>query len=175
MRLGRLMLWSRARGPCGTPPPRHVGARMEPCRARPVPFCAHGFLPPPLTSARVLTCDVPCQRAMRCHTTTRCKISRRSGWPKTTGSSTVSPARRPLAKSCTQHCRPSLLVASAVAELSVGGCVLGTAAVDKLLVRTTVLNGVRHAAVAAASRLLAASMAVRLTPASKPTNQLNRS
>ena len=24
--------------------------RLEPCLARPVPFCAYGFLPPPLTS-----------------------------------------------------------------------------------------------------------------------------
>ena len=30
---------------------------MEPWRARPVPFCFHGFLPPPETIARVLTCS----------------------------------------------------------------------------------------------------------------------
>ena len=32
---------------------------MLPCRALPVPFCRHGFLPPPLFSARVLTHAVP--------------------------------------------------------------------------------------------------------------------
>src|SRR6266542_4561626 len=37
-------------GPNVTPPPFHNGERIEPCRARPVPFCCHGFLPPPRTS-----------------------------------------------------------------------------------------------------------------------------
>ena len=32
---------------------------MLPCRALPVPFCFHGFLPPPLFSARVFTQAVP--------------------------------------------------------------------------------------------------------------------
>ena len=31
----------------------HWGARMEPWRARPVPFCLNGLRPPPETSARV--------------------------------------------------------------------------------------------------------------------------
>src|SRR3989339_1514135 len=43
-------------GPCVTPPPFHNGDRIEPCRARPVPFCFHGFLPPPRTSLRPLAC-----------------------------------------------------------------------------------------------------------------------
>lgn len=30
-----------------TPPPRHCAARIEPWRARPVPFCLHGLRPPP--------------------------------------------------------------------------------------------------------------------------------
>src|SRR5688572_6907201 len=38
------------------PPPRQIGLRDEPKRARPVPFCFHGFLPPPLTRPRVLVC-----------------------------------------------------------------------------------------------------------------------
>src|SRR3989338_106866 len=37
-------------GPKVMPPPRHKGERIDPCRARPVPFCLQGFLPPPLTS-----------------------------------------------------------------------------------------------------------------------------
>ena len=40
------------RGPNGLPPPFHWVARMEPCRARPVPFWRHGFRPPPRTSLR---------------------------------------------------------------------------------------------------------------------------
>jgi len=36
-------------GPKITPPPLHKGERFEPARARPVPFCCQGFLPPPRT------------------------------------------------------------------------------------------------------------------------------
>ena len=50
-------------GPCATPPPTHCGARIEPCRARPVPFWRHGFLPPPRTSPRVLVECVPARMA----------------------------------------------------------------------------------------------------------------
>ena len=41
------------------PPWRHSGLRIEPTRARPVPFCRHGFLPLPLTSARFFVACVP--------------------------------------------------------------------------------------------------------------------
>ena len=47
-------------GPKITPPPFHKGDRFEPARARPVPFCCHGFLPPPRTSLLVLVETVPC-------------------------------------------------------------------------------------------------------------------
>src|SRR5690349_18758654 len=48
--------WSylRGLGPRATPPPRQMGDRVEPARARPVPFCLYGLEPPPDTSARVL-------------------------------------------------------------------------------------------------------------------------
>src|SRR6266511_5081171 len=36
------------------PPCRQWGARVEPWRARPVPFCRHGFWLPPVTQRRVL-------------------------------------------------------------------------------------------------------------------------
>src|SRR6185437_16741547 len=53
--LGRSCLKFRlARGPNTLPPPRHCGARIEPCRARPVPFWRQGLLLPPETTARVL-------------------------------------------------------------------------------------------------------------------------
>ena len=35
-------------------PPRQMGERLEPERARPVPFCFQGLTPPPETSARVI-------------------------------------------------------------------------------------------------------------------------
>ena len=46
--------------PKATPPWRQSGLRVEPKRARPVPFCFHGFLPPPRTSPRfkVLACEL---------------------------------------------------------------------------------------------------------------------
>ncbi len=37
-------------GPNVTPPPFHMGERIEPALALPVPFCFQGFFPPPLTS-----------------------------------------------------------------------------------------------------------------------------
>jgi hypothetical protein len=46
-------------GPKMMPPPRHCAARVEPWRARPVPFCFHGLRPPPATSLRPLTLAVP--------------------------------------------------------------------------------------------------------------------
>ena len=41
------------------PPWRHRGLRIDPIRARPVPFCFHGFRPPPLTSSRRKVDAVP--------------------------------------------------------------------------------------------------------------------
>src|SRR4051812_13906868 len=46
------------------PPPAKCGARIEPWRARPVPFWRHGFAPPPRTLPRVLVDAVPCRRAL---------------------------------------------------------------------------------------------------------------
>ena len=41
------------------PPWRHSGLRTLPTCARPVPFCFHGFVPLPPTSARFLVVCVP--------------------------------------------------------------------------------------------------------------------
>jgi hypothetical protein len=41
------------------PPPRHNGLFAWPARARPVPFCAHGFLCDLLTSLRAFCLRVP--------------------------------------------------------------------------------------------------------------------
>src|SRR4051812_33010280 len=45
------------------PPPVQIGERVEPARARPVPFWRHGLAPPPRTLPRVLVDAVPCRRA----------------------------------------------------------------------------------------------------------------
>ena len=39
----------RGLGPKITPPPDQRGDRLDPARARPVPFCFQGLRPPPLT------------------------------------------------------------------------------------------------------------------------------
>src|SRR6266545_293181 len=57
------------------PPCRQCGARVDPCRARPVPFCFHGFEFPPETSARVLVLCVPCRWLDRNVITARCSRS----------------------------------------------------------------------------------------------------
>src|SRR5215469_3743751 len=56
---------SRGLGPNTTPPPAHKGDRNEPARARPVPFCRHGFLLVPATSPTVLVLAVPLRRPAR--------------------------------------------------------------------------------------------------------------
>src|SRR5438876_845977 len=56
------------------PPPAYCGARTEPWRARPVPFCRYGFLPPPRTAPLVLVAWLPC-RAAACWATTTWWIS----------------------------------------------------------------------------------------------------
>ena len=71
------------------------GARIEPWRARPVPFWWYGFAPPPRTSARVLVLCVPARRAASWAVTTWC-ITGTLGWmPKTSSSSSTSPASAP--------------------------------------------------------------------------------
>ena len=45
--LGVRWRYERGLGPRAMPPPTHCGERVEPCRARPVPFCRKGFAPPP--------------------------------------------------------------------------------------------------------------------------------
>src|SRR5271155_5853182 len=60
---------SRGFGPKTTPPPAHNGERNEPARARPVPFCFHGFLLEPWTSPTVLVQAVPLRCAALCATT----------------------------------------------------------------------------------------------------------
>src|SRR5213595_1707602 len=69
------------------PPPAHSGERMLPARARPVPFCRQGFLPPPLTNPFVLVDAVPVRRAASWLCTAACRRCSRSG-PATTAAGT---------------------------------------------------------------------------------------
>jgi hypothetical protein len=50
-------------GPNATPPPVQMGERLDPARARPVPFWRQGLAPPPETMPRVLVAAVPRRRA----------------------------------------------------------------------------------------------------------------
>src|SRR3954451_1784751 len=54
------------------PPPAKCGARIEPWRARPVPFWRHGLAPPPATLPRVLVECVPWRRAASSARTDSC-------------------------------------------------------------------------------------------------------
>src|SRR5438034_4710215 len=67
--VGIFLSYLRGVGPKGLPPPFHWVARIEPWRARPVPFCFHGFRPPPDTSLRPLVSCVPARRAASSFTT----------------------------------------------------------------------------------------------------------
>ena len=88
---------SRGVGPKGLPPPFHWVARIEPCRARPVPFCFHGFLPPPDTSLRPLVSWVPARRSASSRTTAWWSSGSWIGAPKTSAASSSVPRAFPLA------------------------------------------------------------------------------
>src|SRR3954447_8733403 len=69
------------------PPPAKCGARIEPWRARPVPFWRHGFAPPPRTLPRVLVAAVPWRRALSSARTDSCTSGPLKRAPNATSSS----------------------------------------------------------------------------------------
>src|SRR3954451_10370758 len=69
------------------PPPAKCGARIEPWRARPVPFWRHGFAPPPRTLPRVLVEWVPWRRAASSARTDSCTSGSWDSAPKAASSS----------------------------------------------------------------------------------------
>src|SRR6185437_5779750 len=72
---------------------RNCGERSEPWRARPVPFCAQGFLVVPAISLTPLVLCVPARRLASCQLMTRARMSRRTiGSPKTSSARSISPA-----------------------------------------------------------------------------------
>jgi hypothetical protein len=62
-----------------TAPPRQIGDRVLPARARPVPFCFQGFFPPPLTKWRVFAAAVPARREASWLFTMSCRRCSRTG------------------------------------------------------------------------------------------------
>src|SRR5437588_3734416 len=79
------------------PPPTHCGSRIDPCRARPVPFWRQGLRPPPRTSARVLVEWVPARMAARCARTAACITGTFGSTPKISSGSSTCPALAPSA------------------------------------------------------------------------------
>src|SRR5271169_4831254 len=70
-----------------------MGERIEPARARPVPFCRHGFFPPPEIKPRVLVDAVPERRLAICIFTASCKSDLSPVRPKTAPATSISPTR----------------------------------------------------------------------------------
>src|SRR3954467_2920545 len=68
------------------PPPAKCGARIDPWRARPVPFWRHGFAPPPRTLPRVLVEWVPWRRAASSARTDSCTSGSWNSAPKAASS-----------------------------------------------------------------------------------------
>src|SRR3954447_17263326 len=66
-----------------------MGERLEPARARPVPFWRHGLAPPPDTMPRVRVACVPWRRAASSATTTSCTSGPLNGAPKTSSSRSI--------------------------------------------------------------------------------------
>src|SRR3954467_2063869 len=69
------------------PPPAKCGARIEPWRARPVPFWRQGLAPPPRALPRVLVDAVPCRRALSSARTDSCTSGPLNRAPKAASSS----------------------------------------------------------------------------------------
>src|SRR5215468_4894351 len=95
--VGIFLSYLRGVGPKGLPPPFHCVARIEPWRARPVPFCFQGFLPPPETSLRPLVSWVPARRSASSRSTAWCRSGVRISTPNTSGLSSSVPAGAPCA------------------------------------------------------------------------------
>src|SRR4051812_15915199 len=73
------------------PPPVQMGERIEPARARPVPFWRHGFAPPPRTLPRVSVEAVPWRRAFSSARTDSCTSASLKRTPNASSSSFTFP------------------------------------------------------------------------------------
>ena len=86
-----LNVWDLGVGPNAIPPPLYWTALLEPCLALPVPFCLNGFLPPPDTSALVLTLWVPCLNEDCCLNTASKIACVFTSIPNTPSANSISP------------------------------------------------------------------------------------
>src|SRR3984957_8607299 len=68
-----------------------MGERVEPARARPVPFCRHGLRPPPEMSPLVLVDAVPERRFASCIRTASCSNDTSPSPPKTLPAASSTP------------------------------------------------------------------------------------
>ena len=89
--LVRIVARQRSEDCPAMPPDRE---RVEPERARPVPFCRHGFLPPPAINPRVLVEAVPERRLANCIRTASCSSELCPMRPNTAPDNSNSPGVR---------------------------------------------------------------------------------
>src|SRR5229473_3667760 len=87
--------YERGRGPCTVPPWRQRGERIEPTRARPVPFCFQSLRPAPLTSLFSLTLCVPLRSPRKCHREASCSRCWLTFAPKIASASSTCPTFLP--------------------------------------------------------------------------------
>src|SRR5215469_5187553 len=84
-------------GPHTVAPPTIEGSRVEPWRARPVPFWRYGLLPPPLTRVRFFVAAVAWRALASCRTYAWCITPMLGVCPKTASGRSVSPDRMAVA------------------------------------------------------------------------------
>src|SRR5713101_337019 len=92
---GSAYSYERGRGPCTVPPWRQRGERIEPTRARPVPFCRQSLRPAPLTSLLSLVLCVPARKPRRYHREASCSKCGFTLAPNTASASSTCPTFSP--------------------------------------------------------------------------------
>src|SRR5579859_3823395 len=93
--LGSAYSYERGFGPWTVPPWRHSGERIEPTRARPVPFCRQSLRPAPLTSLLSLVLCVPARNPRRYHREASCSRCGFTLAPNTASASSTCPTFLP--------------------------------------------------------------------------------
>src|SRR5271166_2294036 len=92
---GSAYAYERGFGPWTVPPCRHNGERIEPTRARPVPFCFQSLRPAPLTSLLSLVLCVPERVSRRYQREASCRRCALIFTPKTASANSSEPTFLP--------------------------------------------------------------------------------
>src|ERR1700720_4274403 len=92
---GSAYAYERGLGPCTVPPWRQSGERIEPTRARPVPFCRQSLRPAPLTSLLSLVLCVPARKPRRYQREASCSKCGFTFAPNTASASSTCPTFLP--------------------------------------------------------------------------------